>query len=115
MESNGSSPTAPRGEPLERTPRFIYTDGQGAPADDALDGEQAAAVDVALAALDHLGDALGLGSTRMAILVLDQTPLALSRTESPYGTKVVIGRPGDLPGSLLPHLRRGTTADEGAP
>jgi hypothetical protein len=106
--SNNDEPSS-----ITREPRNISTNGQGKATSDGKHQRDAEDFDLAVAALDCLGDKLGLGSIRTAILVYDRTPVAISRSEDSEETHIVVGNEDELPGSLLARLRRTINGEKG--
>lgn len=67
---------------------------------------------MAVAALDRLGEALGVGPLRTTALVFEDNPVAIARIDHSNDTRAIIGRRTEVVGALLARLRRLATQEE---
>ncbi|MCH9682224.1 MAG: hypothetical protein K0V04_12370 [Deltaproteobacteria bacterium] len=92
----------------------MRTDGHGNAVGDSVEPGEAAAIDLAVAALEQLGRVLRLGDLHRIALVFEGGPIAVARSTADSATVTAVGRRGEVPGALLALLRkieneRGTT------
>ncbi len=110
-QESASRPAADNGRSAAEQ-RLIRTTGRGEPGDETMSKVEAAAIDVAWAALEHLGQILELGHLQRVAMVFNAGPIAVARDGDGDGTITAIGRRGEVPGALLALLRKLATSPE---